>query len=390
MLARPGRGRPRPAPAGAFACVALLLIAACRGSGGDAALSLDRRADTAVLVVDGLSSGELRALDHGDLSADTWQRVLRVSVAGGGADQPPVAGRYVIEDGRLEFHPLFGFDAGRAYDARFDRAAIPDAARTGVTTATVILPAADRTPSTRVTRVLPTAGVWPENHLRFYVEFSAPMSRTSGLDYVRLVADDGGEVVDPFLPLDVEFWNADQTRYTMFFDPGRVKRDILPNREMGRALAPGARYAIVVSADWRDANGLPLVEPFRHEFTVGPADESPVEPRGWHVRAPAAGTRDPLVVSFAEPLDHGLLLRAVGVRRDGETVDGDVTIGDGETDWRFAPAEPWRAGAHDLVVLSILEDLAGNRVGQPFEVDRFDAVDDTPAPEETLIRFTVG
>jgi hypothetical protein len=379
-----------PPPAGVLACAVLTLAAACGAPGGDIVVSLDPRSDAAVLVVDGLSSDELRALGIRDLPADTWQRVLRVSVAGGSADQPAVVGRYVIAGDRLEFHPLFGFDAGRAYDVRFDRAAIPNASRGGVTTSTVARPKADRTPSTRVARVRPTSRVWPENHLRFYIEFSAPMSRTSGLDYVRLVDADGREVVDPFLPLDVEFWNADHTRYTMFFDPGRVKRDILPNREMGRALEPGARYAVVVSHEWRDAAGLPLVESFRHEFTVGPADESPVAPRDWQVRAPAAGTRDALVVSFPEPLDHGLLLRAVGVRRDGDALAGDVTIGEGETEWHYTPASPWRAGAYDLVVLSLLEDLAGNRVGQPFEVDRFDAVDDTPAPEETLIRFTVG
>jgi hypothetical protein len=40
-------------------------------------------------------------------------------------------------------------------------------------------------------------------------------------------------------------------------------------------------------------------------------------------------------------------------------------------------------------VLSILEDAAGNRVGARFEVDRFDRVDATPAPERTLIGFSV-
>jgi hypothetical protein len=249
----------------------------------------------------------------------------------------------------------------------------------------------DREPTTRVTRVLPTADVWPENHLRFYVEFSAPMSRTSGLDYVRLLDEDGREVVDPFLPLDAEFWNADHTRYTLFLDPGRVKRGILPNEQMGRALVPGRRYTIQVDAAWRDEHGEPLVEPYRQSFTAGPADETPVDPAAWTIDPPPAGTRDPLVVTFPRALDHGLLLRAVGVApAGGDGIEGEVGTGDGETTWRFTPERPWTAGAHELIVLSILEDLAGNRVGMLFEVDRFDAVNDSPAPDVTRVPFTIA
>lgn len=380
----------RVGPSLAGAC-ALVLVAACGSPGGDIVVTLDERPDGVALVVSGLSSQELAVLGDGALTADAWSRVLGVTVAGGAADQPAVVGRYTVAGRQLEFHPLFGFDPGRQYDVRVDRGAIPGGAPAEAVVTTVGLADIDRTPVTRVMRVLPTTDVWPANALRFYIEFSAPMSRTSGLDYVRLLDGDGREVVDPFLPLDAEFWNADYTRYTLFFDPGRVKRDILPNREMGRALDEGARYAIVVSGDWRDANGLPLVEPFRQEFTAGPPDETPVTPTDWTVRTPGPDTRDPLVVTFPGPLDHGLLVRAVGVRtRAGDGVDGEVEIGVGETTWRFVPDAPWPAGDYDLVVLSILEDLAGNRVGRPFEVDRFDAIDEQPAPDETRLPFTIG
>jgi hypothetical protein len=62
------------------------------------------------------------------------------------------------------------------------------------------------------------------------------MGRTAGLGHIRLVDENGREVVDPFLPLDVAFWNDDRTRFTVFFDPGRVKRGILPNERMGWGL----------------------------------------------------------------------------------------------------------------------------------------------------------
>ena len=40
-----------------------------------------------------------------------------------------------------------------------------------------------------------------------------------------------------------------------------------------------------------------------------------------------------------------------------------------ETFWRFTPEVSWRRGPHRLTVGTELEDVAGNSVGSPFEVD---------------------
>ena len=52
-------------------------------------------------------------------------------------------------------------------------------------------------------------------------------------------------------------------------------------------------------------------------------------------------------------------------------------------------AEPWKAGAYNLVAFAMLEDLAGNRIGRAFEVDQFDRADKSGEPEKTLIPFAV-
>jgi hypothetical protein len=44
-------------------------------------------------------------------------------------------------------------------------------------------------------------------------------------------------------------------------------------------------------------------------------------------------------------------------------------VTDGETRWLFTPRQPWAAGAYRLVTDTRLEDLAGNTIGRPFEVD---------------------
>ena len=103
-----------------------------------------------------------------------------------------------------------------------------------------------------------------------YFVFSAPMGLGAGGAYTRLADEHGNPLADPFLPLNVELWNDDRTRFTVLYDPGRVKRGILPNEEMDRPLAAGRAYTLEIDPGWRDAEGQPLVAPFRREFRVGP------------------------------------------------------------------------------------------------------------------------
>ena len=170
--------------------------------------------------------------------------------------------------------------------------------------------------------------------------------------------------------MDVDLWNREYTRRTVFFDPGRVKHGIKPNVELGRALTSGRSYAIVVSQEWRDATGHRLTREFTHAFTAGPALAQPVLPANWTVESPRSGTRDPLIVRFPYLLDEGLLQRALGVQdASGAPLEGMVTVGEGESSWTFNPSVPWRAARHSLVVLTLLEDPAGNKVGQAFEFE---------------------
>jgi hypothetical protein len=293
-------------------------------------------------------------------------------------------GEYSIDGDRIVFTPMFPLDPGRQYHVSF-------APPGGVpVVATVGLAATHTTPTTVVSQVFPSGDVIPENQLRLYVHFSAPMGMKGGLDYVHLLDEDGKEVIDPFLPLDAEFWNDDRTRYTVFFDPGRQKRGIPVIVEMGRSLTEGKSYTLVVDKEWRDGNGLPLTEIYKRTFKVGPPDERPLDHTAWQIQPPAVGTRTPLIVAFPESLDHGLLLRALGVQGpDGAAIGGDITVGKGELTWSFTPREFWKAGTHHVVAFGMLEDLAGNRIGRAFEVDQFDRSDKSAEPEKTLIPIVI-
>jgi hypothetical protein len=149
-----------------------------------------------------------------------------------------------------------------------------------------------------------------------------------------------------------------------------VKRGILPNRQRGRALVDGRRYSIEVAQQWRDAAGRPLVSAFRREFSAGPAIEKPMRVEDWRLGPVRAGTREPLVVTFAWSIDRALAERSLSVlTADGKPIAGQGSLSDGDRRWSFTPATDWAVGEYLLFASPILEDPSGNQIGRAFEVD---------------------
>jgi hypothetical protein len=230
------------------------------------------------------------------------------------------------------------------------------------------LAAPEREP-TRVVAIHPGAATVPENLLRVYVSFSGPMRRDLAARHVRLLDGDGREVELAFVPVEGGLWDAEGTRLTLIFHPGRLKRGVAPRELLGAPLAAGGRYRLVVDATWPDATGRPLAAGSEREWRVGAADREPVRPRDWTLRPPAVGTRDPLELGFGEPLDQALALRLISVLRGGRPVAGRAELADAEATWRFLPEAPWSDGEHAVEVDAALEDLAGNGVRGRFDRD---------------------
>ena len=207
--------------------------------------------------------------------------VLRVAVT---ADGPPMLGDYRVADGALRFTPAFPFDPGRPYAVRFDPAAAGDPEAPII--ATLALPASGATATTTVAAGLPERRDGAREPAADVHRVLRADGASSGIDHVELL-DAAGEVVEgAFLPLDYEFWTPERQRFTVFFDPGRVKHGILPNRQRGRALTRGGRYTLVVKPAWRDSSGQPLANEFRKTFTAGPAQMQPLDTAHWTIDAP--------------------------------------------------------------------------------------------------------
>jgi hypothetical protein len=68
------------------------------------------------------------------------------------------------------------------------------------------------------------------------------------------------------------------------------------------------------------------------------------------------------------------------IRNGGKPVLGQITVAHGERRWLFTPDQPWAKGLYLLRVGTVLEDLAGNSVGRPFEVDLEESEHQRPDP----------
>jgi hypothetical protein len=375
-----------------FIASLILFASACGRSDpprGQIAIDLVGDSNHSHIRITGLSGTELRALNDARFSDDAWAALLRIEV--GGNDTAPVAGDYIVAPETLEFRPRFPFDRGQPYKVRFDPKKLPAPRESPVIETTVALPAPEAKPSTVVTAITPSSDTWPENLLRFYVHFSAPMSRRGAIGFVSLEDEKSQKLSDVFLEVNANLWNEDDTRFTVLFDPGRVKRGILPNVKLGRAIRDRGRYTIVIDPAWRDATGQPLKEGYRREVRVGLPIELPLTPADWRVTAPSSGTRDPLTVTFPWALDYALLQNTISVQSPGDhVVRGAISLEANETRWIFTPTSPWQPGRHQLRVLTLLEDPSGNQVGRAFEMQPGTAGDPRPRPEIEVIPFTIG
>ncbi|HSR50157.1 MAG TPA: hypothetical protein VLV83_04970 [Acidobacteriota bacterium] len=318
---------------------------------------------------------------------------------------PQVGGRCRVQEGKLFFDPRYPWTPGVSYVAHWrlsgDGAANSAGSsaednQTNVLTFSIPKPALPK--RTRVTAIHPGSDALPMNLLRIYIQFSHSMSRGQAYHHIRLVDDQGQTIPHAFLDLRPELWDPSTRRFTLLFDPGRIKRGLEPHKQLGLPLYPDRSYRLVIDAGWEDGRGVPLREGAEKAFIVTVPDRTSPQPDRWRLDLPAPGTRDPLRVRFAEPLDHALAMRLIQVEQelagtmpsnprsnDGSPAEGSSTAESGTANfgkvsgrvemldndriWTFHPDSPWQSGNHRLSIGAWLEDLAGNNLNRPFDYD---------------------
>lgn len=311
-----------------------------------------------------LSGNSFKLAGHPELagvSPAEYSTLFRVGVDG--PNFSPMTGGYRLYRGELIFTPTYPLVPGLTYRAEFRRGGQSDSNLFAI-------PKAASSPSTIVSSVTPSGTLVPENLLKLYVHFSAPMSKGDVYGHIHLLDQSGKEVNSVFLQIGQELWDLQQTRLTLLFDPGRIKRGLVSLAQLGMALKSGRHYTLVIDQNWPDAKGQPLKTAYRKTFSVGPADRVALDPDKWKISAPKSGTRQGVTIDFHEALDEVLLQDRLNVLdQSGKPVAGSVTVDKNGSRWTFVPAANWQAGNYQIAVPSILEDLAGNKIHSPFDVD---------------------
>ena len=292
-----------------------------------------------------------------NMSEDSIRMFFQVSLE----NQPGVSmlGETGFAKDQLLFTPLIPFSRGLAYEINYN----------GRQIGKIKIPSATGNIAPVLLSIYPTQDTLPENVLKLYLEFSRPMRENESLKHILLI-NQNDTIQDVFLDLRPELWNEERTVLTIWLDPGRIKRDLIPNQQMGNPLKSGERYTILVSSNWKDVQGLPLTQAYKREFMVGPRDSISPDIERWTLNLPPAQTNQPLVINTHESLDFFLLQETIHIiDATGNKVSGTLKIGNEESQLTFTPNNEWLAGKYTLTIAPHLEDLAGNNLNKVFDRD---------------------
>lgn len=272
-----------------------------------------------------------------------------------------ILGTLAKEPGRWVFHPTLPLLSGETYSAEWRT-------QTGEMSRAHFRVMPDSLANAPEVTLFPTAPL-PANALKIYLHFTQPMEQGVFLERLRLLDATGVEVIGPFR--ETELWSPDGKRLTVWFHPGRQKTGVNLNTDEGPVLRPDSLYTFVISQTWRNTSGIPLQADRQFSFRTIEADHECPAMERWQIRAPHPGTLEPLKIVFDEPLDDAMLMDAIRVTSgdSAKQIPLAVRILEHGRVWQGRPNAPWQAGDYAYAVNPDLEDLAGNSLAKPFEVD---------------------
>ena len=289
------------------------------------------------------------------VSSDSVNELMQIRLS---KRHQPVLGDYLFEDDKIIFRPIIAFTRGLKYQVYVRNELIDE----------IEIQAVHSTIAPEIVAVYPALDTLPENLLKFYVSFSKPMQEGDAFSKIRLIKDDHDTL--SFIFLDMELWNNERTMLTLWLDPGRIKRDLQPNKLLGPPLNKGSNYQLTIDSDWQDAEGVLLKQNFTKKFFTGPRDSVSPDEQAWIIDVPKAKTKEPLKVSFNESLDHVLAENTISlVDATDNQVKGKLNVNDYGTVLYFLPDMEWKQGIYILQIESRLEDLSGNNLDRLFDTD---------------------
>ncbi|MDT7831813.1 Ig-like domain-containing protein [Flavobacteriaceae bacterium S356] len=276
-------------------------------------------------------------------------------------DTVPILGELNTEDTAIIFTPVIPFNNGGHYQILKEREVVGE------------FHIKESVPSIppKVVAIYPKLDTVPENLLKMYIVFSKPMQEVrSSLEYIKVINLHTQKEEAIFLPLETELWNADHTELTLWLDPGRIKKDLIPNKKLGIPIKNGNSYEVILSKEWNDAEGSELAKEYRKKIVVVARDAKMPSVKQWKLTVPNADSKEALGIAFDELMDAMLIEKSIVIMdaQDQSVAGGFLTMGSPNSTL-FIPKERWKKGTYTMVVQSSMEDLAGNNLNRLFDTD---------------------
>jgi hypothetical protein len=287
-----------------------------------------------------------------------YELAVFVSNTAGENSANPIQGRFFQNADYLIFTPYYPFEKGLTYTVRVRNLDTADYSYRAF-----VLETSEIHNDAQLLNIYPSADVLPENLLRFYFYFATPMKKGEVSKKIQLV--DSKENIDAhaFMQFKEELWSPNGKRLTLLFDPGRIKRGVSTNLELGPALIEGNSYQLVVSGEWQDVYGQKLGTTATKTFNVGAAYRTTINISGWNVMRPEAESAQPLTIQLDRIMDHALVQSMIKLKKElNQNIEGSWEISESESVLRFTPVEEWQRGNYEILFDIGFEDIAGNNL----------------------------
>ena len=285
---------------------------------------------------------------------------LSVFVKEKGERYSPIAiqGRHTVEGEYLVFLPYFPFEKGMTYIVKAKYADND----LGHSFQSFQVGKKQTVDKAKVVSIYPSGNQLPENLLRFYIYFNTPMKKGQAVKHIQLVDAEGTIDNQAFMEFKQELWSPDGKRLTLLFDPGRIKRGVSTNMELGPALLEGKQYNLVISGAWEDLHGQKLEFETTKEFTVAKAYRQYLDVKELVIHKPEVNSHDTLSIHFDRIIDHALIHSMIQIENEKNIIFGHWKTSEQEKTIQFIPEKTWEKGTYRIIMDSSLEDAAGNNL----------------------------
>ena len=220
-----------------------------------------------------------------------------------------------------------------------------------------------------VVSVYPNAKEVPSNILKWYVSFSKPINSTNVYNHFKIMDSDGLEINRAILDLNSPLLSKDGQLLTIWIEPGRQKRDLGPNQQLGSVFKANNDYILQILQSLKDVNGVTMETHFEHHFKTTAADRKKPQLSNWSITIPKAQTKESLRIHCTDIIDYGSLINHTVILKDGNPIQGNVYFNYDNNTIIFKSLKLWNKGYYTVLFNSKLEDISGNNLKRLFDED---------------------